>query len=243
MTPLYYFLALFVALWPRRTWEDWDLPVANVALASSLITLLSGAAVGITGFFTHMQAAIPADVFMPPPLMLAVFLGYVFATPRGLFALYLAITGLYRSVSWYIGEPVGDPLLTALDALFRRARTTHRERGERRTREALEGADEPDRRYDGAWAGLTGVDFVIVAARRKPGWTKGTYVITGDDWYVLGEPFDRPMPQGVRTVYPLTRHTSLEVLRKGVSYELPPLRTTPPRKPSTDFTDSTDSNA
>jgi len=100
VAPLYYFLALFVALWPRRTWEDWDLPVANVALASSLITLLGGAALGITGYFAHMDAAIAGDAFVSPPLMLAVFLGYVVATPRGLFALYLAVTGLYRSVSW-----------------------------------------------------------------------------------------------------------------------------------------------
>ena len=70
-------------------------------------------------------------------------------------------------------------------------------------------ADEPDRRYDGEWAGLTGVDFVIVAARRKPGWTKGTWVTTENDgWFVLGEPFDRPMPNGLRTIYPLTAQTT-----------------------------------
>jgi hypothetical protein len=72
------------------------------------------------------------------------------------------------------------------------------------------------------------VDYVVVAARRKPGWTKGTWVVTNDGWFTLGEPFDRPMPNGLRTVYPLTLQTStLEVLRKGVSYELPPLRKTP----------------
>ena len=44
-------------------------------------------------------------------------------------------------------------------------------------------------------------------------------------WFTLGEPFDRPMPNGLRTVYPLTlQTTALDVLRKGVN-ELPPLRT------------------
>jgi hypothetical protein len=68
------------------------------------------------------------------------------------------------------------------------------------------------------------VDFVVVSVRRKPGWTKGTWVITPDGWYVLGEPFDRPMPNGLRTVYPLTLQNTLEAVRKSVQYELPPMR-------------------
>jgi hypothetical protein len=103
--------------------------------------------------------------------------------------------------------------------------TSRQDRTKRNERLALEKADEPDRLYDGAWAGLEGVDYVVVAARRKPGWIKGTWVITGDGWFTLGEPFDRPMPNGLRTIYPLTlQTTTLDVLRKGVSCELPPLR-------------------
>ena len=46
----------------------------------------------------------------------------------------------------------------------------------------------------------------------------------------LGEPFDRPLPQGLRTLYPLTAQTlGADVLRKGVSYELPPLSPAPTR--------------
>jgi hypothetical protein len=100
------------------------------------------------------------------------------------------------------------------------------QRAARATREKLEGADEPDRRYAGEWAGLTGVDYVIVCARRKPGWSKGTWVTTNDGWFVLGEPFDRPTPNGLRTIYPLTLQNTLEVVRKSVQYELPPLRQT-----------------
>jgi hypothetical protein len=119
-------------------------------------------------------------------------------------------------------------MLTGLDHLWRRLRSDARARSERDARLALEKIDEPDRRYHGEWAGLPDVTYVVVAARRKPGWTKGTWVITSDGWFTLGEPFDRPMPNGLRTVYPLTLQTStLEVLRKGVSYELPPLRKAP----------------
>ena len=48
----------------------------------------------------------------------------------------------------------------------------------------------------------------------------GTWVITNDGWFTLGEPFDRPTPNGLRTVYPLTlQTTTLAVHRKGVSYQ------------------------
>jgi hypothetical protein len=147
-------------------------------------------------------------------------------TPIGLLAAYMVLSGMTRVVSSYIDEALGDPILTGADALSRKLFTTQQQRSVRVAREKLERMEEPDRRYDGDWAGLTGVDFVIVAARRKPQWTKGTWVITDDGWFVLGEPFDRPMPNGLRTVYPLTAQTTLEAVRKSVPYELPPLRKT-----------------
>lgn len=222
-----YPLAVLVALLPRRRWEDWDLPVANMSFVSALLTFFSGAAYGITGYFQFMQASLEGRDFIAPPLMLAVFLSYVFVTPRGLFALYVMLSGGIRGISGWIDEPMGDPLLTLIDFTWTRLVNKQHHTRERKDRLALERADEPDRRYDGHWAGLPGVDFVIVSARRKPGWTKGTYVMTSDGWFVLGEPYDRPMPNGLRTVYPLTEHKTLEVLRKGVRYELPPLRRHP----------------
>jgi len=220
-------LAILAGLLPKRHWEDVDLPVRNLAFASALVTFWAGTAVGITGFFSYMAYVLAQREWTAPPLMLVVFISYVVATPRGLFALYLTATGFLRAVAWYTGEPFGDPILTGIDWLWRRRLSSARERSEAQARLALEKTDEPDRRYEGAWAGLDGVDYVVVAARRKPGWSKGTWVITGDGWFVLGEPFDRPMPNGLRTVYPLTQQTTLEVLRKGVPYELPPLRRAP----------------
>jgi hypothetical protein len=224
-------LALVVALLPRRRWDAFDLPIQNVVLASSLLTCLGGAAFGITGFFAYTATVLAQREWTAPPMMILVFVSYVIATPRGLLSLYLTISGLLRAIGWLVDEPFGDPILTGIDTLVSRKRASRRERSERVARERLEGTDEPDRRYDGEWAGLTGVDYVVVAARRKPGWTQGTWVITPDGWFTLGEPFDRPTPNGLRTVYPLTlQTTTLDVLRKGVSYELPPLRMSKARR-------------
>lgn len=225
------FIALPFALLPRQRWDDWNLPILNVVLPSSLITMLGGAALGITGFFAHVGAIVSGAEWVPPPLMMPAFFGYVFFTPRGLLSLYLAISGLLRAVAWYVDEPFGDPILTGIDGLLRRTAEQQRATSARTARERLEGADEPDRLHDGAWAGVPDATYVVVAARRKPGWSSGTWVITNDGWFTLGEPFDRHTPNGLRTIYPLTlQTTTLDVLRKGVSYELPPLRASAPRK-------------
>jgi hypothetical protein len=229
-----YPLAILAGFLPRRYWESIDLPVENVALASALVNFFGSAALGIIGYFEFLARVLEERLWTSPPFMIYVFISYVFATPQGLFSLYLAGTGLIRYGSWFIGDPIGDPALTLADNLSRRWRTSTRARSDRNERLALERDDEPDRRYDGEWAGLDDADFVIVTARRKPGWTKGTWIITSEGWFTLGEPFDRPMPQGLRTVYPMSLQTNtLDVLRKGVSYELPPLRSASPPQADT----------
>ena len=240
-------LALPVALLPRRYWQSFNLPVANVAPISNFITLFAGFAIGVTGYFAYLDrlravsslsileisrlqverklpetvevSGAPAAVYALAPLSFALF------TPVGLFATYLLVSAIFRIASSYIDDAHGDPVLTAIDALARRMRGSHRAKSDRAAREQLEGIEEPDRRYAGDWAGLT-VDFVIVAARRKPEWGKGTVVMTGDGWFTLGEPFDRPTPNGLRTIYPLTLQTTPDVVRRSVTYELPPLRPT-----------------
>ena len=249
-------LAIPSALLPKRYWPSIDLPVANMAPVSSLLTMLAGFALGIRGYFAYLDAMrrvsgigmldigklqveghLPetAEVSAIPTALAAMApLSFAFLTPLGLLATYLVLSGLVRSVSAYIDESHGDPVLTGLDWLGRRTFSSQQQRSARVARERLEGTEEPDRRYDGAWAGLEGVDFVIVSARRKPDWNKGTFVVTSDGWFTLGEPFDRPTPNGLRTVYPLTlQTTALEVLRKGVSYELPHLRRSIARRPET----------
>jgi hypothetical protein len=224
-----YPLAVLAGFLPKRYWDDIDLPIENVALLSALVNFFAGAAFGIAGYFEFMAYVLGQRLWTAPPFMIYVFISYVFFTPRGLFSLYLVASGFFRYGAWFVGEPHGDPILTLIDSTWRRLLNRQHVTRQRNDRLALERDDEPDRRYDGEWAGLPGVDFVIVSARRKPGWTKGTYVVTTDGWFVLGDPYDRPMPNGLRTVYPLTEHKTLEVLRRGVSYELPPLRSNPPK--------------
>ena len=238
-------LAIPCALLPKRYWQSFDLPMANMAPLSSWVTMIGGFVIGVPGYFAYLErlrgtkgvsildistaqvegrlpetaqvSAIPSVLYMTAPLQ------FLF-TPIGFLAGYMVLTGLFRVIASFVDEAQGDPVLTGIDTLGRRMFTTQQARSARVERQKLEKIDEPDRRYGGEWAGLTGVDFVIVAARRKAGWTKGTWVITPDGWYVLGEPFDRPMPNGLRTVYPLTAQTTLEVVRKSVQYEFPPLR-------------------
>jgi hypothetical protein len=216
--------AILASVIPRRHWSRIDLGIADWATFSGVLTLLSGCALGITGYYAYMTRTLESAYFVPSPYMMVSYLGYVFFTPRGLFSLYLVGSGLARAVSAWMDEPFGDPILTGIDTVVHRMRGTRATRAAGRERLRSEGADEPDRRYPGGWADLPNVDFVIVSARRKAGWTAGTFVVTGDGWFTLGEPFDRPTPNGLRTIYPLTTLQTLEVLRKGVPYELPPLR-------------------
>jgi hypothetical protein len=239
-------VALPFTLLPRRYWQSFDLPVLNMAPLSGIVMVFVGCALGIRGYFGYLEqlrqakgisileisqaqvagqvpetaavSAIPMATAALAPVSFALF------TPLGLFATYLVLSSIVRAASSYTGEPHGDPILTGVDWLGRRLFTARQARSVRVSREKLEGGEEPDRRYDGEWAGLKGVDFVVVAARRKPGWSKGTFVITGEGWFTLGEPFDRPTPNGLRTIYPLTLQTTPDVVRKSVNYELPPLR-------------------
>lgn len=215
---------------PRRHWAAIDLPISQFATLGGLVTFFAGCALGITGFFAHMAAVMASAFFVPSAYMMTAYFGYVFFTPRGLFSMYLVFSGIARGIAGWTDEPFGDPILTGVDGAIHRVRVRATARATERERLAAEGDDEPDRRYAGDWAGLPGVDYVIVAARRKAAWTAGTFVITGDGWFTLGQPFDRPTPNGIRTIYPLTALQTLEVLRKGVPYDLPPLRPHPPRR-------------
>jgi len=240
-------LAVPAALLPQRYWESLEsLPIRRAAPASGLATTIGGLYPGGRGLVAYLNRAadasidatfdlaarqsrgeIPAGVDVTTwdlqRLSIFAFVAFVLFTPLGLLACYLAVSGLLRATSTTCDQPAGDPLLTGADALVRRAARRWRERRAEAARRRAEGPEVPDRVRTGAWAGLQGVDCVDMASRRKPGWTRGTFVITGDKWYTLGEPFDLKLPQGLRTIYPLTEQEVPEVLRRGVQYELPPL--------------------
>ena len=240
-------LALVAALLPARLWPSLpSLPIRRMALLSSILTIIASAVVGLGGFLEYgervgretavlilkageaqLQGKLPADAAVNvAPIGIAALtpLAFIF-TPIGLLATYMALSGLTRAVTCIVDDPMGDPVLSVIDAGLHRASGKAQRARKRRERERAEGAEVPDRLYPADWARLTDADFVVVASRRKPDWDKGTFVITADKWYVVGEPFDLQLSDGLRTIYPLKEHTTRDVMRRGVQYELPPLRT------------------
>ncbi len=234
-------VAVVAALMPVRRCSAFDavLPVRKAAPLAGFVTMLVGLAVGLRGYLIYMQAfverisdqaaldvaATAGDAGLPlGTWVIPAAIAFVL-TPTGATAAYLSLTGLMRGVSAYVDDPRGDPLLTLLDSVVTRLITGTRATRLRRAREQREGPAVPDRLVTGSWAGLPDVDFVVIAARRKLGWDYGVFVITAEQWFRLGRPYDMPLPQDLRTAYPLTAIRTQEVLRKGVSYDLPPLGT------------------
>lgn len=251
-------VALAAALLPSRYWNTFEhLPLGPAALPSAILTALAGAAFGARAFVTYVSRAAaaasdatleiaarqlrgewpgapPVTTLAPQAVSAVSIVAFLFFTPAGWLAVYLVASGLVRAASAFVEEPLGDPALTLADALA--VSLGHRvlAASDRRVRESQEGPEVPDRLFTGEWAGLPDVDLVVVASRRKPGWTRGTFVVTSDARYTLGEPFEMRLPGGLRTVYPLVRQQVHEVMRRGVAYELPPLegtRRAPRREP------------
>ena len=194
-------LAIPCALLPKRYWQSFDLPMPNMAPLSSWLTMLGGFVIGVPGYFAFLERLRGIKGVSILEISKAQVEGTA-ARDRGgqrhperalhdsrrcsscsrrsdCSPAYMVLSGLVRVVASYIDEAHGDPILSGA-RLARAAGCSRHDSNAivRVERAKLERTDEPDRRYDGEWAGLTGVDFVIVSARRKPGWTKGTWVIT-----------------------------------------------------------------
>ena len=235
---------------PRRLWHRLEppLPLAVTAVPAGLFTFVLGFVVGVPGFFAYAEAAAnrsntwmlqnisrvaPKDMndltAGPVAISVLTLFEFLFLTPLGLLTTYLITTGALRAVSAMVDDPRGDPILSAVhrgttalvDAMKRGAR--------RRAREQLEGPDVPDRLVTGESMGLT-ADYVVIASRRKLEWEAGAMILTSTDWYRLGTPIDAEMENGLRTLYPLTKLDAVEVVRRGIQYELPRLSRRPIQK-------------
>jgi len=237
--------ALAGAFLPRRRWGALAaLPIERLAIVSGLMTLAGGFAVGVAGFFEfasqaaggvvdtaigvaerQLRQATTHDITTLDMQGVSMFspFAFLFFTPLGLFSMYLVVSALVRVVAAWADDPVGDPILTGVDALVTRAAGSVSRTRARRSREREEGPEVADRLLRADSAGVRGFDYVLVASRRKPDWSAGTFVITDDKWYTLGEAFEVQLAAGLRTVYPLKEQKTTEVLRRGVQYELPPL--------------------
>jgi hypothetical protein len=238
-------VAVILGIAPRRFWHRLEppLPLAATAVPAGLFTFVLGFIIGVPGFFTYAEAAAdtnntwmlqnisrvaPKDANYlttgPVAISLLTLFAFLFLTPLGLLTTYLITTGALRAVSAMVDDPRGDPFLsavhwatTSLMALMKRASKQH-------ARERLEGPDVPDRMVTGEAAGLT-ADYVVIASRRKPEWEAGAIILTSTDWYRLGAPIDAETENGLRTLYPLTKLDAVEVVRRGIQYELPRLST------------------
>ena len=237
---------------PRRFWPTFErhLPLRAAAAVSGLVTLLTGFFAGFGGFITFATRLAGANndwmlarLAGPPAAgnevvglvpygvsVLTLFL-FLFFTPLGLLSLYLTVSGALRAIAAWFDDPSGDFVLTGLDwgatTLFEKNRRERRQIA----RERLEGAETPDVLQTGAWAKRPDVDYVVLASRRKAAWDPGAIILTSSDWYKLGLAFDIQTPAGMRTAYPLTKMETVEVVRRGIQYELPRLPRQPTQKP------------
>ena len=223
------------AVLPRRWWDTLDVyvPASDSALVSGILTFMVGASLGIVSFVSHATgwaAETNRLVLGSPDLalsgagsisMLLAFFTFLFFTPWGWITLYLTFSGFIRAGAAAFSESFGDPLQTGLDALAFGTTRRARARRARARREALEGPEVPDRIVPGSKVGMRGVDLVIVASRVKPGWNKGTVVMSATKAYRVGTVEERTIAGRLRTLYPLTEHKDLEVFRRTVHYDLP----------------------
>jgi hypothetical protein len=238
--------AMAAALLPFRLWPrlPGSFDMTRAAFASGLVTLFLAAAIGIPGFLEHvgyvasetnaatiklaeqqnaagMHPDDPRAAKVLPGVHILSFFTFLLLTTKGWATTYLAGSGSIRMAAAWFDDPVGDPVLTGIDEILWRNRSRLREERERLTREELEGPEIPDRVVSSAQAGIPGCDLVIVAARAKPGWSRGVVVYTADTCYRIGDPVERTIAGNLRTLYPLTEHTDLEAVRRSVQYDLP----------------------
>jgi len=236
--------AIGAVLLPHRHWHRLpsSLPLDSAAFLSGVLTVFAGAAVGIPGFLEHAGSQVSfanqamVDEAMRNPNagysrgMVQGFAGlgiftFLLLTPKGWLTLYLLGSGGLRAAAGWFDDPIGDPILTAVDNVALGGYSRRRERRDQETRRALEGPEIPDRVVTSTSAGIPGCDLVVVAARRKPGWERGVVVFTAAAVYRIGEPVERTIAGRLRTLYPLSEHKDLEAVRKSVAYDLPTART------------------
>jgi hypothetical protein len=237
---------MIAALLPARVWRRLPetFPMPSAAFASGLATLLLACAIGIPAFLahtaslvsaantailktaeqqiaSHMAAGDPKEVRFETGMNALAIFTFLLLTPTGWLTMYLGGSGALRMAGAWFDDPIGDPLLTGIDAVLWRRRERRAIERARDARAALEGIETPDRIVSPAKAAIPGCDIVIVSARRKPGWEQGTVVYTADACYRIGEPVERTIAGRLRTLYPLTEHTDLEAVRKSVQYDMP----------------------
>ena len=239
-------VGVFRCFLPARYWQE----MRRGAYLSILLTAALGVRIGYAGFFERASragqeaAALALKVGAPGGMggiqgvsqtdavaaaLMGTALGplaFFLFTPVGWLADYLFISAVFRGVSLAADHPWGDPLLTVIDNVVRGKRAERVATQQAAERELAEGPEVPDqilecRKFAGKEA-----DYVVVASRRKEGWTALTTVIADSVRLRVGDPLERNANGLLRTCYPLKVIRDLQVDRRIVHYDWP--RDAPP---------------
>ena len=234
-------VGVFRSFLPARYWHD----LRSGAYFSILLTAALGVRIGYAGFFERAQkagqegAALALKLGAPggagggggvsqTDAVAAALMGnaltplaFFFFTPLGWLADYLVISAVFRGFTLAVDNPWGDPLLTVLDHVVRGKRAESVAKTQAADRELAEGPEAPDqilecRKFAGREA-----DYVIVASRRKEGWSLATTVIAGSVRLRIGDPLEKTLEGRLRTCYPLKVIRDLQVDRRIVHYDWP----------------------
>ena len=234
-------VGVFRCFLPVRYWQE----MRRGAYLSILLTMALGVRLGYAGFFEQARkageegAALALKLGAPggaggvgglsqTEAVAAALMGnaltplaFFLFTPLGWLADYLVISAVFRGFTLAVDNPWGDPLLTVVDNAVRGKRAQAHARKEAEERQLAEGPEVPDqilecRKFAGKEA-----DFVVVASRRKEGWTSLTTVIADSVRLRVGDPLERNVNGLLRTCYPLKVIRDLQVDRRIVHYDWP----------------------
>ncbi len=232
-------VGVFRCFLPVRYWQE----MRRGAYLSIILTAALGVRIGYAGFFERASqagregAALALKLGAPgggvkgmdqTEAVAAALMGnaltplaFFLFTPLGWLADYLVISAVFRGFTLAVDNPWGDPLLTLVDNAVRGRRADTLAKQQAAERELAEGPEVPDvilecRKFAGKEA-----DFVVVASRRKEGWTPLTTVIADSVRLRVGDPLERNVNGLLRTCYPLKVIRDLQVDRRIVRYEWP----------------------
>lgn len=224
--------------WPRLGRRG--IAAADAAGGSALLTAVPAVIFGVRAFLAHVAAVATAadqavvriaatqikpsggaEITTSVAQVVSVASALTFlVTPVGALTTYLAGSASLRLIGWYVEEPFGDPLLTGLDAAWRRLRRALTGAAARIRQRNRFGPEVPDRVVDAAALGVSGAEAVIVASRPKDGWTPGLMLVSSDGCYLLGVPLRRLVDRRERILYPVVRKRDSAIVRKSVAYDL-----------------------
>ncbi len=230
-------VGVFRCFLPARYWQD----NRSGALISIFLTFAAGLFVGLRGLLQYagrasdeaarlmLQGGVSGSAAgdqnaqmvaaMQSPILAA--LAFLLFTPTGWLADYLVLSAIFRGVTLAVDNPWGDPILEGVDHVVRDKSALIEAKKEADAREQAEGPDVPDRVLECRKFAGKEADYVVVASRRKAGWTLATTVIADSVRLRIGDPREITIEGRLRTCYPLKIIRDLQVDRRIVHYQWP----------------------